>query len=204
LRLIFAVVKLADGCRRASVAVAAGQPANLATSLSGRAFVPQRSSGAPFQSSAAGVGHPIKPVSDFGSTDARSRERDRPEGVAQFFHVILYKVDPRLAVLARNLLSKERWRLVLADEVMPRWPEVPLVIKPSAFACRAERLARTGTGPNRSIIGPAGETKRVAPDADAGEEVALCEAGEVGRIDVLDASAVNDSISDVSFANQVL
>jgi hypothetical protein len=85
-------------------------------------------------------------------TDARRRKRDRPEGVTQVFQVIVYKVEPRACVAARNLLSKDDCRLALFDEVLPGRPEVPLVSKPSAFACRAERLARTGTGPNRSII----------------------------------------------------
>jgi hypothetical protein len=110
----------------------------------------------------------------------------------------LNKVGPRLCVFARNLLSKDDWRATLADEVVPGWPEVPLVSKPSSFACRAERLARTGTSPNRSVICPAGATKRVAPDADAGEEVALSEAVEIARGDVFDASGVNNSMCDVS------
>ncbi|AMP06555.1 hypothetical protein CPter91_4240 [Collimonas pratensis] len=48
-----------------------------------------------------------------------------------------------------------------------------LVIKSSSFACRAERLARTGTGPNRSIVRPSSASKCIGPYADAGEEVAL-------------------------------
>jgi len=126
-----------------------------------------------FASIAVGVGHPVEPVADVRSTDARSRERDGPEGVSHGFQVSLYKVDPRVCVFARNLLSKDDWRLVLADEPMEVRPEVPLVIKPSSRACLGERLARTGTGPNRSIIWPAGAAKSVGPHPDAGEEVAL-------------------------------
>jgi hypothetical protein len=40
-------------------------------------------------------------------TDARRRERDSPEGVTQGFQVSVYKVDPRIDVFARNLLSKD-------------------------------------------------------------------------------------------------
>lgn len=115
----------------------------------------------PVLSLACGVGHPVRPVSDVRSTDARRRERNSPEGIRQGFHVSLYKVEPRLCVLACNLLSKDDCRLALADEPMEVWPQVPLVIKPSSRACRAERLARTGTGPNRSIIWPAGATKGI-------------------------------------------
>jgi hypothetical protein len=99
-----------------------------------------------------GVGQPEKPVPDVRSTDARSRERDRPEGVAQGFHVIVYKVDPRPNITTRNLLSKDDCRAALCDEVVPGRPEVPLVSKPAAFACRAERLARTTASPNTLTI----------------------------------------------------
>jgi hypothetical protein len=61
-------------------------------------------------------------------TDARRRERDRPEGVTQGFHVSVYKVDPRIAVLARNLLSNDDCRLALLNESEPVWPEMPLAI----------------------------------------------------------------------------
>jgi hypothetical protein len=56
---------------------------------------------------ASGVGHPVSSVSDMRRADARSRKRDRPEGVTHAFQVILYKVDPSICVLARNLLSKD-------------------------------------------------------------------------------------------------
>ena len=69
-----------------------------------------------------GVGHPVGSVPDVRRTDARSRERDRREGVAQAFHVSLYKVDPRLCVLACNLLAKDDWRAALADEMVEGGP----------------------------------------------------------------------------------
>ena len=75
-----------------------------------------------FQSRVVGVGHPVVSVADVRSTDARRRERDTPEGVTHAFHVSLYKVDPRICVLARNLLSKESCRLSLRDEVLPGGP----------------------------------------------------------------------------------
>jgi hypothetical protein len=71
---------------------------------------------------AHGVGHPIQPVADVRSTDARRRERDRPDAVTHGFQVILNKVEPRLCVLARNLLSKDDCRASLLDEVEPGWP----------------------------------------------------------------------------------
>jgi len=56
------------------------------------------------------------------STDARRRKRDRPDGVTHAFHVILYKVDPSIDVLACNLLSKDDCRLALFDEMEERRP----------------------------------------------------------------------------------
>ena len=106
---------------------------------------------------------------------ARRRERDRPDSVIQGFQVSVYKVDPRVCVFACNLLSKDDCRLKLADEVLEGWPQVPLVIKPSSFACRAERLARTGTSPNRSVVAPSGRPEGMGPNANACEEMALCE-----------------------------
>ena len=53
-----------------------------------------------------GVGHPVSSVSDVRGTDARRRERDRPEGVTHGFHVSVYKVDPSICVFACNLLTK--------------------------------------------------------------------------------------------------
>jgi len=85
---------------------------------------------------------PVDPVADVRGADARRRKRDTPEGVTQGFQVSLYKVDPRIRVFARNLLSSDLCRSELIDEVVEGGPEVPLVSKPSCFACRAERLAR--------------------------------------------------------------
>jgi hypothetical protein len=144
-----------------------------------------------------GVGHEVGSVADVRSTDARRRERDRPEGVTQGFHVILNKVDPRADVDACNLLAKYCCRFALADEVVPGRPKVPLVSKTSSFACRAERLARAGTGPNRSIIWPSGAAKGVGPHTDSGEKVALCVSAEVARSNILDAPFVHVTRCDM-------
>jgi hypothetical protein len=113
----------------------------------------------------------------------------------------LYKVEPRVCVLARNLFSKDDCRLALADEPMEVRPQVPLVIKPSARACRAERLARTGTGPNRSVIWPAGAAKGVGPNADAGEKVTLVVRLEVMGVYVLDRAFIYVAWRDMACGN---
>jgi hypothetical protein len=115
----------------------------------------------------------------------------------------LYKVEPRLCVLARNLLSKDDWRAVLRDEPMERWPQVPLVIKPAAFACRGERLAWAGSGPHGTVIRPSGEPQGVGPSANAGEEMALGVASEVVGPHVCDRPLVNVAWGDVTGFNEV-
>ncbi|MNJ48226.1 hypothetical protein D3C77_434150 [compost metagenome] len=163
-----------------------------------------RASFAPRLASAAvGVGHPVRSISDVRRTDARRRERDSPEGITHGFQVSLYKVEPRLCVLACNLLSKELCRFSLTDEPGERWPQVARIIKPISLACRGERLARTGTGPNRSIIWPAGATKGVGPNTDTGEEVALGVRLEVIRVNILDRSFVDVAWRDMPPLDEV-
>jgi len=137
------------------------------------------------------VAHPFSneesPLSDVRRTDARSAEIDRPEGISRRFHVSLYKVEPSEATFARNLLSKDwdRLRLCGGDKVEPCGPQMPLVSKPSSFACRAERLAGARACPNWLIVRPPSTAQGVGPDADPGEEVALCISCEVGGSNIL-------------------
>jgi hypothetical protein len=85
----------------------------------------------------------------------------------------VYKVDPRLCVLARNLLSNDDWRAADAYEVEEVRPKMPLVSKPASLACRAERLARARACPALSAVVPSGHSKGSGPDPDTGEEVTL-------------------------------
>lgn len=135
--------------------------------------------------------------------EARSAEIERPEGVSRCFHVSLYKVEPTEAVLRRNLLSKDFRRSALADEMVPVGPKVPLVSKPACSACRAERLARTTTCPDRAIIGPSGATESVTPHPDPGEEMALGELGTIVGSEVTNISPVHDARRDQTGSNQV-
>jgi hypothetical protein len=131
-------------------------------------------------------------------TEARSAGIDRPDGVARSLQVSRNKVEPSEASSRCNLLPKD-WdsrRLAVRDEVVPRGPKVPLVSKPSAFACRAERLAGTGSGPHGTVVGPAGATQGVGPDSDPGEKMALRIPGKVSRYDILDAPFVHDAGGD--------
>jgi len=137
-----------------------------------------------------------------GRADARSAEINRPAGVARSFQVSLYKVEPTEAVLARNLLAKDDWRAADRNEVVESRPKVPLVSKPCAFACRAERLARARSGPNGPLVIPPGLAEGVGPDTDPGKEMALCVGANVIRRHVLYAALVHVAVRDVTLCDQ--
>jgi hypothetical protein len=96
----------------------------------------------------------------------------------------LNKVEPREAVLACNLLSKDFPRAALADEMVPGGPKVPLVSKPRSAACRGERLAGARSCPDGTVCGPASEAERVVPDADPREPVTPGVSRHIGRSNI--------------------
>ncbi|WCP14516.1 hypothetical protein sphantq_02962 [Sphingobium sp. AntQ-1] len=153
-------------------------------------------------SAAIGVTQPESAISDMRPAEARSRKRDKPEGVTHGFQVSLYKIEPYASAAARNLLSSDDWRLALLDEVVESGPQMPLVSKPFSLACRAERLARARSRPDRTIIGPTGAAQGVAVDADAGEEVALSKSSKLIWADIFDAPFVNDVGRDVAASDE--
>ena len=120
---------------------------------------------------ASGVGHPVRSVPEMRRADARSRENDRPAGVADSFQVRENKVEPRPSSRAFNLLAKDRARAMLANEPEPLGPQVTLVGEAAALPGARERLARTGTGPDFALARPAGKVEGKWPTADAGEEM---------------------------------
>ena len=187
--------------RFASIAVQVGQPASSTWWQSWTWPIPFRLPS--FASTVFGLRHPVKTVSDVRRTDARRRKRDTPEGVVHCFQVSLYKVDPRLCVLTRNLLSKNDCRSALIDEVIPGRPKMPLVSKSCSFACRAERLARTRSCPDVFIVRPACPTKCVTPNSDTCEEVALGIRFQIRRMDIFNAALIDIAGSDKASGDQV-
>ena len=97
---------------------AVGQPANSAAWFSVTFLARLSCAGWRFASDLVGVGHPVEPLADVWGADARSAQICRPDGVARCFQVSLYKVEPRKAVRACNLLSKDLCRAALLDEVV--------------------------------------------------------------------------------------
>jgi len=148
-------------------------------------------SGVPANIAAVGVPHEVQSLSDVRRPDARSAQIERSKGVARSFHVSVNKVEPSEAATARNLLSKHDRRATLRDEVVPCRPKVPLVSEPAAFTCRAERLTGATASPDGSVVGPSSQSKAVAPDSDAGKEMALSVSCEVGGRNIFDAPSVH-------------
>ena len=155
----------------------------------------------PMASLTAGVGHKENALALVRRSDNVGRKTNRPDGVVFCFQVSGSNVEPPKR--RRNLFTKDNWRAALADEVVESGPEVPRVIEPAAFACRAERLAREGSGPDRSVVRPSGKSQGVGPDTDPGEEVALRVSSEVIWAYVLYAALVHIAGGDVTGGDQV-
>jgi hypothetical protein len=148
------------------------------------------------------AGHEEESLADMRRADARSAKISRCKGVTRRFHVSVNSVEPTEAVLARNLLSKNSWRVALRDELVEVGPQVPLISNPIASACVAERLAGARARPNSAMVRPPSAAQGVRPDADAGEEVALGESLEVVWSYILDAPFIDHARRDVPLGDQ--
>lgn len=150
-----------------------------------------------------GVTHPIYAVADVRGTDARSRERDSPEGIIHLFHFKLYKVEPVFSNFARNLLSKDDWRAALSNETLEVRPEVAVVVETGTGAGVTERLARATGCPHRPGIAPTSSSKSVRPSSNSGEEVDLIVTSQVVCMDIGDAPFVYVAGRDVPLSDQI-
>jgi hypothetical protein len=118
-----------------------GQPASIATSDNGLAFCPCKLLLPLFQSRAAQVGHPVEPLPDVRSADARSAQIGSCPVIGHSFQVSEYSGEPIPASLACNLLAKHDWRLAGSDEFCKHGPEVSFVLDSFAFSGDGKRLA---------------------------------------------------------------
>lgn len=80
---------------------------------------------------------------------------------------------------------------------------MPLVSKPAAAACRAERLTGAGSGPDRPIAWPDCPPERESPAADPGEKVALPVLIEVGGEHVPDIPLVDISGGNKAICHEI-
>jgi hypothetical protein len=94
---------------------------------------------------------------------------------------------------AFNLLTKNNVRAALADEIEEGGPEVALVVGAFAFTGDRERLARTGTVPDRAVGGPTGKLEGEIPPSDP------CEETNAGKFfNVVGGYIINTSVVDFS------
>ena len=69
-----------------------------------------------------GVGNEPKPVASMRRTDGTRLQYRSPAGVAEPLQVADNSIEPAVPNRCRNLLSKDRCRLSLRDEVLPGGP----------------------------------------------------------------------------------
>src|SRR6185436_3773301 len=117
-------------------------------------------------------GHEPEPLSDVERADARRRQTNRPDGVPFCFQVIVKTIEPSVSNRAFNLFTKDNARAALRDEDAPRWPKVARIGPAKLGAGARERLTGATPGPDGSVVRPAGESQRVAPPSNPGEEMA--------------------------------
>jgi len=136
--------------------------------------------------------------------DARSRENDRPAGVAASFQVREYKVEPRPSSRSFNLLANNDWRLTGPDEIEPRRPEVPLIGESFSFSRGAEGLAGARSSPDSQAFRPMSSAERRIPHSDPGEEVDSVMVEKVLGTKIADGPSVDDPGGNMSGVNEVL
>jgi len=66
--------------------------------------------------------------------DARSRQIGGPDGISQVLQISAYSGEPFAAILARNLLSKDRCRAALGDEAVKSGPEMSSIEMTAALS----------------------------------------------------------------------
>ncbi len=102
-----------------------------------------------------------------------------PHGVIFLFQVMLQTVKPSVANRVRRLLSKDDWRAALLDEILPYWPEIPMVIPSSPFPRCGEGLAGAASGPHCSFT-PTGKIEGQIPPPNAREKMNSIIPGNIG------------------------
>jgi hypothetical protein len=163
-----------------------------------------------------GVGQPIKPLSDVGRSDARSREYRCPEAVTTSFQVKTNSGEPSRSMFAfsfsanaadnagrTDLLSENDRRSAGFDKSKESWPEMALVFFSEPSARGAEWLTWAGPRPDWPIIGPSGEAQGVAPSSDPCEKMTLSESSEIGYLNIGDAPFIHDARRDQTSGDQV-
>lgn len=133
--------------------------------------------------------------------DARSAQIGGPDCIPQCFQVSSYSGEPNAPILARNLLSKDNWRLALGDKSVELGPQMALVGGSATLAGGAEGL--TGAAPGPDGAGPAGEIESIRPASNTREEMTLTEADKITPAYVGDAALIDFSSGEVAAADKL-
>jgi hypothetical protein len=135
--------------------------------------------------------------------EARSAQIGGPAGISHVFQVSSYSGEPFPSVSACNLFSKDHWRVALGDEAEKSGPEMSFVLMAFVLSSARKRLTRTGACPDWAIVCPSCKSKRKAPSADAGEEMALGIAFEIIRSDINNGPFIDIARGNMPSGNQV-
>jgi hypothetical protein len=149
------------------------------------------------------IGHPEQSLPDMRRADAVCAQYRRPAGVTFIFQVCKNSVEPAEPNRSLNLFAKDRVRSTLSDEPKPLRPQMPLVSSAALFACGAERLAGTTSGPYWTVSGPSGEVERERPPANSGEPVILSVASHVVGAHVADVALANVAAGNKSGCDEI-
>ena len=122
---------------------------------------------------------PEQAVTSVRGADACSWQTSGPDGISKGLQVSANSGEPFPPILRRNLLSKDRCRAALGDEVVKSGPEVSFVDSSFPLSRDRKRLTWKAGGPDGAASGPARKVEGIGPAANAGEEMMLG-VGEVG------------------------
>lgn len=80
---------------------------------------------------------------------------------------------------------------------------MPLVSKPFAFACCAERLTWTRSGPDFLIVRPVGEFKGIGPSSNSCKEVTATKSLQITREYVFNGAIIHESIGNETIGDEI-
>jgi hypothetical protein len=136
--------------------------------------------------------------------DARSRQYGIPDGVTFSLQVNSHSIEPSVGNSSFNLLSKDDWRLALAEETEDDGPQVSLVVHTFLLPCNGEGLAGDTSSPNREVWVYSRESQGERPSRNSCEEVTLGVALQFFRRDFFDASLIDYTLRDLACVDEVL
>jgi hypothetical protein len=138
-----------------------------------------------------------------GRAEAVCSKNDRPNGVVLAFQILRYSIEPTKSNRCRHLLSKQDWRLTLADEPEHFGPEMAIVVLAFLLSGTAEALARRGPCPAGEVVWDSGKTHGKGPSGNPTEPVALGVSHKLLWLNFNNASFIHDSVRDFTRLDEI-